>query len=319
MTRGLPQAPVSGISWKWRGAGVALLFSFRARPPRERRRAKCGYGLDLSCKGVAPTERERHAVRLCDGFLSAAQDTRSRACCRHGLLQRITVGRAVDGGRGSRVRGRLRRGRTELGIRLGDASSSDAGSGLGIRIARWGRGRLRRRSVQRRAAGSPQSGLHDDVEPRDPRRHADRRALGADGLPVRTTVVRQRRRAERRRDAAPSRARSTVQGEEPGRHARGRDVQRVGDDQRPERRRPARRGLGRRDGHHHREHQAAAPCSSIGTMQDTVCYDGSGFDAGAKPLLAQDAMKETTTRHRGERGGFTPATSRSSTRSTRAR
>src|ERR1700687_3873553 len=27
MTRGLPQALVSGISWKWRGTGVAVLFS----------------------------------------------------------------------------------------------------------------------------------------------------------------------------------------------------------------------------------------------------------------------------------------------------
>jgi len=29
MTRGLPQAPVSDISCKWRGTGVALLFSSR--------------------------------------------------------------------------------------------------------------------------------------------------------------------------------------------------------------------------------------------------------------------------------------------------
>ena len=35
------------------------------------------------------------------------------------------------------------------------------------------------------------------------------------------------------------------------------------------------------------------PVVQIGTMQDTICYDGSGFDAAAKPLLAQDALKET--------------------------
>jgi hypothetical protein len=32
MIRGLPQAPVSGISWKWRGAWIALLLSLRACP-----------------------------------------------------------------------------------------------------------------------------------------------------------------------------------------------------------------------------------------------------------------------------------------------
>ncbi len=37
------------------------------------------------------------------------------------------------------------------------------------------------------------------------------------------------------------------------------------------------------------------PVLSIGTMQDTVCYDGSGFDASAKPLLTSDAAKETST------------------------
>ena len=35
MTRGLPQAPVSGISWRWRGAGVALRFSVSLRRPRQ--------------------------------------------------------------------------------------------------------------------------------------------------------------------------------------------------------------------------------------------------------------------------------------------
>ncbi|HEY8086682.1 MAG TPA: hypothetical protein VIF09_02525, partial [Polyangiaceae bacterium] len=35
------------------------------------------------------------------------------------------------------------------------------------------------------------------------------------------------------------------------------------------------------------------PVLSIGTMLDTVCYDGSGFDASTKPLLTQDATKET--------------------------
>jgi hypothetical protein len=37
------------------------------------------------------------------------------------------------------------------------------------------------------------------------------------------------------------------------------------------------------------------PVLQIGTMKDTICYDGSGFDGAAKPLLAQDAMKETST------------------------
>ena len=37
------------------------------------------------------------------------------------------------------------------------------------------------------------------------------------------------------------------------------------------------------------------PVVAIGTMQDQICYDGSGFDGSAKPLLSQDAKKETTT------------------------
>jgi hypothetical protein len=37
------------------------------------------------------------------------------------------------------------------------------------------------------------------------------------------------------------------------------------------------------------------PVLSIGTLQDTVCYNGSGFDASAQPLLTQDAPKETST------------------------
>jgi hypothetical protein len=40
MTRGLSQAPVSDISWKWRETGVTLLLSFPCVPPRKRRRAK---------------------------------------------------------------------------------------------------------------------------------------------------------------------------------------------------------------------------------------------------------------------------------------
>jgi hypothetical protein len=37
------------------------------------------------------------------------------------------------------------------------------------------------------------------------------------------------------------------------------------------------------------------PVLSIGTMMDTACYDGSGFDGAAKPKLAADALKETST------------------------
>jgi len=37
------------------------------------------------------------------------------------------------------------------------------------------------------------------------------------------------------------------------------------------------------------------PVLSIGTLQDSVCSDGSGFDASAQPLLTQDATKESAT------------------------
>jgi hypothetical protein len=37
------------------------------------------------------------------------------------------------------------------------------------------------------------------------------------------------------------------------------------------------------------------PVLSIGTMQDAVCSDGSGFDPTAQPLLSNDATKETAT------------------------
>jgi hypothetical protein len=40
--------------------------------------------------------------------------------------------------------------------------------------------------------------------------------------------------------------------------------------------------------------QNGGPVLSIGTLKDTVCYDAA-FDGAAKPLLAQDAMKETST------------------------
>ena len=36
------------------------------------------------------------------------------------------------------------------------------------------------------------------------------------------------------------------------------------------------------------------PVLSIGTLQDGVCYDGRGFDTAAQPLLTQDATKETS-------------------------
>jgi hypothetical protein len=45
------------------------------------------------------------------------------------------------------------------------------------------------------------------------------------------------------------------------------------------------------------------PVLAIGTTQDTVCYD-SAFDASAKPLLAQDAMKETATLSVASAAGF---------------
>jgi hypothetical protein len=46
------------------------------------------------------------------------------------------------------------------------------------------------------------------------------------------------------------------------------------------------------------------PVLAIGTMQDTVCYDGSGFASGSKPLLTQDALKETSTVHVASANGF---------------
>src|SRR3974390_1126540 len=70
MTRGLPQAPVSGISWKWREPGIALLF-FVARvaptqtPALEIRRWQgvCVDDLlrssDLKEGGLIPVETER--------------------------------------------------------------------------------------------------------------------------------------------------------------------------------------------------------------------------------------------------------------------
>ncbi len=36
------------------------------------------------------------------------------------------------------------------------------------------------------------------------------------------------------------------------------------------------------------------PVLQIGTLQDGVCYDGRGFDSSAQPLLTQDATKETS-------------------------
>jgi hypothetical protein len=38
---------------------------------------------------------------------------------------------------------------------------------------------------------------------------------------------------------------------------------------------------------------AGGPVLAIGTLQDQVCYNGSGFDSSAQPLLTQDATKET--------------------------
>jgi hypothetical protein len=46
------------------------------------------------------------------------------------------------------------------------------------------------------------------------------------------------------------------------------------------------------------------PVLSIGTMQDTVCYSGSGFDASAQPLLTKDAAKETATLSVASASGF---------------
>jgi hypothetical protein len=46
------------------------------------------------------------------------------------------------------------------------------------------------------------------------------------------------------------------------------------------------------------------PVLSIGTMQDAVCSDGSGFDAAAKPHLAADAMKETSALSVASSAGF---------------
>jgi hypothetical protein len=40
---------------------------------------------------------------------------------------------------------------------------------------------------------------------------------------------------------------------------------------------------------------SGGPVLSIGTLQDQVCYNSSGFDSTAQPLLTQDAMKETAT------------------------
>jgi hypothetical protein len=46
------------------------------------------------------------------------------------------------------------------------------------------------------------------------------------------------------------------------------------------------------------------PVLSIGTMKDTVCYGGSGFDASAQPLLTRDAAKETASLSVASASGF---------------
>ena len=80
--------------------------------------------------------------------------------------------------------------------------------------------------------------------------------LGADGLPVRTTIVRQRAGAERRRDLGdPERARR-LQGQEPGRRARRRARTRVSATINVPSGVVLRgAGSGRRHGHGHRQHQ----------------------------------------------------------------
>ena len=55
----LPQAPVSGICWKWREAGVALVFAIRACPSREWRRAKRGDSAVSSFVARARRSRRR--------------------------------------------------------------------------------------------------------------------------------------------------------------------------------------------------------------------------------------------------------------------
>src|SRR5688572_11624278 len=64
MTRGLTQAPASGIGWKWRGTGVALRFFVPCAPPRNRRRAKLGDNLAESVSGHAVMRRSPGAFVL---------------------------------------------------------------------------------------------------------------------------------------------------------------------------------------------------------------------------------------------------------------
>jgi hypothetical protein len=49
---------------------------------------------------------------------------------------------------------------------------------------------------------------------------------------------------------------------------------------------------------------SGGPVLQIGTMLDTVCYDGSGFASASKPLLSQDATKETTSVNVASATGF---------------
>ena len=147
--------------------------------------------------------------------------------------------------------------------------------------------------------------LHDPLEPRHPRRHADGQAARPRRPARAHDDVRQRAGAERRRHLGhPDRA-ERLRGQEPGRRARRRHVQRA---RRPSTSRaasscaaPARTRRRARSS----SAPTGGPVLAIGTMQDTACYDGSGFDATAKPLLTQDATKETATdRRRRAASGF---------------
>src|SRR4051812_6511093 len=73
MNGGLPQAPMSGIRWKWREAGVALLFSFCACLLTNSGRAKFG---DTS-GSIAPASVEP-SIYVREGSAAPTNESRKR-------------------------------------------------------------------------------------------------------------------------------------------------------------------------------------------------------------------------------------------------
>ena len=151
-----------------------------------------------------------------------------------------------------------------------------------------------RRPVQPSAGGSARSRLHDDVEPRHPRRHGDRTPARCRRPARAHDRMRERSRARAATRRRRSRARST------GARARTRSSRSPRARTRCPRRSPCRAAS-----------SCAAPAPTpprhviVSTNGGPVLADrhdaghrllrGSGFDAAAKPLLTQDATKETTT------------------------